>query len=262
MKVLFLAVISISSIYGDTDDDDEVQFIKDEPFDNIYKPDSNDLIFTPEQKAAMKYRSAYSNITKWPNGVIPYTMTDAFRGKKTQQKVLTRVIAEYAKVTCIRLVPRTTEANYVEFQDWGGCSSYFGVVGGKQALTLDDTCVMFNYGTTMHEIMHTLGFMHEQMRPDRDYFINIKWENVPPTGKDQFIAVPYKDTDFLNSYYDFNSLMHYPRNAFTGDYNKNTIETKDPQYMKVIGQREYFSDCDIAKINRMYNCGGNYKTTC
>jgi len=259
--IIFLVFVSVSVVYGDDDDDDFV-FSKDEPYDNVYKLGSNDLIFTPEQKAAMRVRSAYSNVTKWKNGVIPYTMTDAFKGKRGQQKVLTKVIADYAKVTCIRLVPRTNEPNYVEFQDYGGCSSHFGQVGGKQALTLDDGCVMYNYGTAMHEIMHTLGFMHEQMRPDRDSYINIQWENVPAGAKDQFIAVPNKDTDFLSSSYDMKSLMHYGRNAFAKDYKTNTIVTKDPKFMDVIGQREYFSDCDIAKINKLYKCGGSYKTTC
>jgi len=228
-------------------------------FSNLDKPD---LIFTREQKQAMKSRSVYSNVTKWANGVVPYVFTDSVNASRLHQKVLTKVFAEYAKQTCIRLVPRTTEANYIQFVDTGGCASHFGMIGGRQDITLDEGCVRYNYGTAMHEIMHSLGFMHEQMRPDRDYFVNILWQNIPPGAKDQFVTVPYKDTDFVNSYYDFNSLMHYPRNAFTGDFKVNSVEPKDKKYLSVIGQREYFSDCDIAKINRLYKCGGNYKTTC
>ena len=33
-------------------------------------------------------------------------------------------------------------------------------------------------GTVMHEMMHALGIIHEQSRPDRDEFLQVKYQNI------------------------------------------------------------------------------------
>jgi hypothetical protein len=32
--------------------------------------------------------------------------------------------------------------------------------------------------TVMHELLHTLGFWHEQARADRNLHVEIMWENI------------------------------------------------------------------------------------
>lgn len=45
-------------------------------------------------------------------------------------------------------------------------------------LNLDVTKCFRTVGNTMHEILHTLGVYHEHMRPDRDDYVTIVWENI------------------------------------------------------------------------------------
>ena len=54
------------------------------------------------------------------------------------------------------------------------------MVGGRQIISLNANGCMYT-GTAIHEIMHALGFYHEQTRTDRDYYIKIHWDNIDPS---------------------------------------------------------------------------------
>ena len=66
------------------------------------------------------------------------------------------------------------------------CRSYLGKQGDKQTLTLGSGCG--SIATVLHELMHAIGFLHEQSRPDRNYYVNVLYENILP-GK-QNIHIP------------------------------------------------------------------------
>ncbi len=45
---------------------------------------------------------------------------------------------------------------------------------------------MFNFDTVIHELMHSLGFIHEQSRPDRDLYVNIHLNNIKSGREREF----------------------------------------------------------------------------
>ncbi|KAI5607619.1 nephrosin isoform 1 precursor, partial [Silurus asotus] len=78
------------------------------------------------------------------------------------------------------------------------CYSYIGRVGGKQVLSLQrNGCVYYN--TVQHELLHALGFNHEQSRSDRDKHVKILYENIKPGEEGNFRKVA---TNNLNTPYD------------------------------------------------------------
>lgn len=58
----------------------------------------------------------------------------------------------------------------------------------------------------------------------------------------------------LNTPYDYESIMHYRPFAFNKDPSIPTITTNIPEFFNIIGQYLDFSEMDVVRLNRMYNC--------
>lgn len=96
-------------------------------------------------------------------------------------------------------------------------------------------------GNAIHEIGHTVGLWHEQSREDRDAFVTIHWDKIQP-GYEHNFDQHITDGDDIGAY-DYGSIMHYPRNAFTVDGS----DTITPLVATAtIGQRTALSAGDIA----------------
>ena len=83
------------------------------------------------------------------------------------------------QVDCIKFVERKHEINFVKIVSNVGCSSQIGMRIKSQELSLDvDHNCFNNKGIIAHELIHALGFDHEQNRPDRDEFVDIIYDNI------------------------------------------------------------------------------------
>ncbi|XP_026221241.1 low choriolytic enzyme-like [Anabas testudineus] len=187
---------------------------------------------------------------KWPKSsdgkvYIPYVIDNSYTSQ--QVDIITSSLNSFSTSTCIRFIPRTTQTNYIDIQSTLGCYSLVGFQSGRQRVSLDSAgCIKF--GTVQHELIHVLGFNHEQCRSDRDQHIKILLQNVIPAQQYNFDKI---NTLNQGTPYDYNSVMHYGRLAFSKD-NVSPTMVAIPDSNAVFGTATQMSQNDIDRINLLY----------
>ncbi|XP_012302697.1 meprin A subunit beta isoform X1 [Aotus nancymaae] len=189
---------------------------------------------------------------RWPH-TIPYVLEDSL--EMNAKGVILNAFERYRLKTCIDFKPWTGETNYISVIKGSGCWSSVGNRRvGRQELSIGANCDRI--ATVQHEFLHALGFWHEQSRSDRDDYVRIMWDRIQSGREHNFNAYSDNVTDSLNVAYDYTSVMHYSKTAFQNG-TEPTIVTRISDFEDVIGQRMDFSDADLLKLNRLYNCSSS-----
>lgn len=168
-------------------------------------------ILIPKKMLIMK-NGITSQSSRWPKGIVPYEIRGSFDAHA--MSIIEHAIREYQRRTCIRFVPRSSEQDYISIVSGNsGCWSSVGRVGGKQEVNLQSPGCLTKPGTAIHELMHALGFLHEQNREERDQFVSIQYQNIQPNAVSNFDRA--SKTLAFGVPYDYSSVMHYSANAFS-----------------------------------------------
>nr|BAE72830.1 hatching enzyme [Tetraodon nigroviridis] len=209
-------------------------------------------LFIPKKRNAMKCLNDAFNCL-WPKSSdgkvwLPYLISEKY--DQDEVDTILKALKDFHTKTCIRFKPRQGERMYLSFEPKHGCFSAMGRVGEKQTVSLQRFgCV--RHGVIQHEVLHALGFYHEHTRSDRDKYISILWDNII----DHYVYnFDKKETNNLNTPYDYGSIMHYGRDAF--GINRKETMIPIPDSSVDIGQREVMSAIDVLRVNKLYKCDG------
>uniref|UniRef100_A0A914W5Q0 Metalloendopeptidase n=1 Tax=Plectus sambesii TaxID=2011161 RepID=A0A914W5Q0_9BILA len=142
----------------------------------------------------------------------------------------------------------------IHFINDDGCYSKLGRIGGIQELSVGDGCEHLGFGIVSHEVGHALGFWHEQMRSDRDNFIQVHLKNVQFGKEGNFAKQTANSIKMYNIPYEYGSIMHYAADDFTRDKNLNVLVATNELYQQTMGQRTAPSFFDVHQANRHYEC--------
>ena len=65
----------------------------------------------------------------------------------------------------------------------------------------------------LHMIGHSLGLWHEHNRPDRDQFVEVRWNEIRAGQSNFFRKIPDNQANSRNIPYDYLSIMHYGKSV-------------------------------------------------
>ena len=104
----------------------------------------------------------------------------------------------------------------------------------------------------VHEVLHSLGFIHEQSRADRDQYVRVLWENIEDKYKPQFDIL---SEEFLGSIkhsaFDYHSVMIYEPTAFAKTKGTATLQSTTSEL--IAPSENGLSPRDIERVKSLFN---------
>ena len=190
---------------------------------------------------------------RWTNNTVYFAVDNNLPDKNRVYDA----IKHWQSNTSLNFVETSGQSNYIYFTPGSGCSSYVGMVGGRQNITLATAC---SKGNAIHEIGHAIGLWHEQSRVDRDRHIKINFSNIQSGREHNFRTYEESGLDGqeFTSNLDFGSIMMYGPYSFSSNGSPTIVKADGSLYST---QRTALSSGDKTGINAMYTSGSTTTPT-
>lgn len=217
------------------------------------EPHACEMLEAPAAAGA-DVRAGFLSDRLWPGGIVPYqydaNVTPENRGR------MAAAFADLESWVGIRFVPRDgSEPFWITIRSTTGSNS---ATVGRAAGGVVNIRSWEAPGFLVHELMHTLGFVHEQQRSDRDQFVTVRFDLVG-AGNGNVTRVTHDDLVNAGPY-DFDSVTRYPLTFESGGQpNLIPLQPYFDEYQSTMGDWAFdddgLSNDDIWGLHLAY--GGN-----
>ncbi len=184
-------------------------------------------------------------VRKWANNTVVYVIQGLSQSVRNE---LQKSFEEWENKTNVRFKERTNESTYVTISSNGrSCNCGVATLGSNGSRGFIRLGTRTTAVVIIHEIGHTLGYIHEQNRSDRDDHIIINYENISDGAEDQFFKS--NSATLVTRNFDINSTMMYGSYTFS----KNGRPTITDLNGNVLPRRRaQLSALDIEGTNNVY----------
>jgi hypothetical protein len=147
----------------------------------------------------------YTNYTSatvpWPGGIVPYEFTNTLTA--AQQQTYLDGLREWELAANVQFVPHTNQTHWILFDYNTNYLDHVFPGTNPQVVTI----ASLSRAQVCHEMGHSFGFNHENIRPDAANYIAVLTNNIAdePDNIIYFIIDP---TTFPYGNYDYESVMH------------------------------------------------------
>ena len=135
----------------------------------------------------------------WTNGIVPYEFTNTLTPAETNTYL--NGLREWQLAGKVSFVPHTTETHWILFTYNTNWIDNVSATTNPQVVTVSS----LSRAQVCHEMGHSFGFNHENIRTDATNYITVLTNNVAPGYLFFFQVDP---TTVTNGPYDFESVMH------------------------------------------------------
>jgi hypothetical protein len=135
----------------------------------------------------------------WPGGIVPYEFTNTLTA--AQQQTYFDGLREWELAANVTFVPHTNQTHWILFTYNTNWIDNVSPGTNPQVVTVSS----LSRAQVCHEMGHSFGFTHENIRPDQTNYLTVFPANVT-SGNLQFFQID--PTSVTNGPYDFESVMH------------------------------------------------------
>ncbi|CAB4063010.1 unnamed protein product [Lepeophtheirus salmonis] len=216
--------------------------------ENVSDEGSCRVLVDAHDRAAMYSRNFIGGRSnRWPNGIVPYTVSSVSLQVKDKLSWIQFSTFRIEHVSNL-LKEQMKRIMYIFSRVKVDAMLILATIVGEQEVSFTYRAMAY-LGIVVHELLHILGFGHEQTRADRDQYVTINWGNIQSgtysnfwraLGENEAASIPYCGNVGIDQYdscyagfrtstfgmaYDYGSVMHYGLTYFSTN-GQNTMSLK------------------------------------